>query len=251
MIKAIFVDMDDTLIVNQILFDRAEAQLYSYLQNLGVPVEEAKAVFDQTDKELFKIYGRSPKRSPEAFEAVLRHFVPDADAEMVSIVRGQASSIFTARAEVKPGVAEAVELLAKHYPIYIITAGGQDVQKSRMKNIPFMNKIQDVMIVDQKDVGTYKAALKKWQLKPNEVVMIGDSLGSDVIPAVGAGLQAVWIDAHNSARHETKEGFPAKNAYKFSSLLEMAHALVLNKGQLVAPALPAMTKAVPPVPKFG
>jgi len=248
MIKAIFIDMDDTLIVNQVLFDNAKAMLCGYLRSFGILPDEALKVFDKKDAELFKTYGRTPQRLILSFEATLKHFVPQADAEMLSIVQEQAQSVFTTVADVKPGVAEAIEMLAKHYPIYIVTGGVKDVQEFRFKHIPFMDKISGTLIVDDKTEQTYKDALKKWNLKPEETVMIGDSLSTDIFPAVAAGLQAVWIEAHNSA-YETKTGFPAKNAFKFSSLLEMARSLVLHKSQLVAPYTPAEPKQ--PVRKFG
>lgn len=251
MIKAIFLDMDDTLIVNQVLFDRARALLTGYLRAFGVLPDEVMPVFNKIDKELFKVYGRTPERLSKSFEATLKHFVKDADDEMISIVREQAQTVFTTVADVKPGVAEAIEMLSKQFPLYIVTGGVKEVQEFRFASIPFMDKITGVVIVGEKVEQTYKDALKKWGLKADEVVMVGDSLSSDINPAVAAGLKAVWIETQNSI-HEAKTGFPDKNAFKFSSLLEMARSLVANKGVLVSPsAQPPVAKLVHPQRKFG
>lgn len=247
MIKAILLDMDDTLIVNNILFEHACAMLFGYLRNFGVMPEEARKVFDIKDKELFDIYGRSPKRPAMVFEAVLKHFVPNADAEMASIVREQADNIFKMVADVKPGVPEAIDMLAQRFPLYLVTAGGKEVQEFRYKHLPFKDKISGVFIVDKKDKEVFDKVVQKLGLKPSDVVMIGDSLGSDIFPAVAAGLQAVWIEAPNS-KHETATGFPEKEAYKFSSLLEMARSLLQN-GKLVKPYAPLQEKSLKR--KFG
>src|SRR5690349_6872930 len=111
MIKAIFLDMDDTLIVNTALYGNAAALLYGYLRNFGVSLEEAAQVQEAKDKELYKTFGYSRKRYPETFEQVLKHFVPNADAEMVEIVRGFAETVFTTVAKEKPGTTTAIDLL--------------------------------------------------------------------------------------------------------------------------------------------
>jgi putative hydrolase of the HAD superfamily len=237
MIKAVFLDMDDTLIVNEILFEHARTLLFGYLRNFGILPEESQKVFADKDKELFKTYGRSPQRYPAVSEAVLKHFVPQADAEMVSIVRDLAGTVFTTIADVKPGVTEAIDMLGQGFPLYIVTAGDKDVQEFRLRHLPFRGKISDVFIVDHKDKSTYETVVKQLGLKPSEAIMIGDSLKSDIFPAVEAGLQAVWIETNNSKLHEGMEGFPDKGAYKFSSLLEVARML-LQKGRLAAPYAP-------------
>ncbi len=247
MIKAIFLDMDDTLIVNHEMYESACTMLFGYLRNFGVLTPEAQKVFYAKDKEMFATYGRSPKRYPASFEATLKHFVPEADAEMVSIVRDMASAVFKTVADVKSGVPEAIDMLSQKYPVYIVTAGDKKVQEFRFEKLPFKDKITDKFIVEEKDAKTFEAIVKKLGLKPSEVVMIGDSLKSDIFPAAAAGLQAVWVEAVNS-QFEVATGFPEKNAYKFSSLLEAAR-LLLQKGKLTAPYAPPKDKALKR--KFG
>jgi putative hydrolase of the HAD superfamily len=227
MLKAVLLDMDDLLIVNQVLYENAEFLLYGYLRNFGVTRDEAKEVFNRVDKELYQTYGYTKKRMPASFEAVLKHFVPAADEDMVRDVRSFAEEIFTVTAALKPGVAQAVELLAKNYPIYIVTIGDQDVQQSRFDRcIPFKDKIKRVFIVPKKDKSTYEGVLAELGLKPNEVIMVGDSLKSDIIPSTQAGIEAIWVEAHNSPLHETAQEWPKERAYKASSLLEAARRVV-------------------------
>lgn len=238
MIKAILLDMDDLLVENNVLYENAEFLLYGYLRNFGVSQAEAKEAFNKIDKELFEVYGYTKKRMPASFEAVLKHFVPDADEEMVKAVRSFTEDIFTVAAPVKPGVPEAVELLAEHYPLYIVTIGDQDVQQNRFSNIPFKNKFKGIFIVPKKEKSSYVEVLAKLGLKPDEAIMVGDSLKSDIFPSVEAGLRAVWIEAHNSPLHEQVSGWPDHDAYRYSSLLELARALVKSKGRLTAPYTP-------------
>jgi len=249
MIKAIFVDMDDTLIFNQALYESAKKMLCGYLKNFGVTPEETTKIYDPTDKELFKTYGYSRSRFPMTFETVLKHFVPEADAEMVKTVRDFAETVFNTVADVKPGVPEAIEALTRNYPVYIVTGGDRSVQEDRLSHLPFKDKLSGIFIIDQKDEKTYADIVRQLGLKPEEAVMIGDSLRSDIVPAVGAGLHAVWIEANNWSL-ETVQDLPAERMYKFSSLLDAAAHITANGTPAADTAKPEVRKKRPSR-KFG
>jgi putative hydrolase of the HAD superfamily len=221
MIKAVFLDMDDTLIFNQALYEAAKKKLCAYMQDFGVSPEETVKVYDPTDKELFKTFGYSRNRFPTTFETVLKHFVPEADAEMVKTARGFAETVFDTVADIKPGVPEAIELLSSGRPVYIVTAGDRSVQEDRLSHLPFKEKLSGMFIVEKKDKETYAEIVQKLGFKPEEVVMMGDSLRSDIVPAVAAGLHAVWIEADNWSL-EAVSDLPKERVYKAPSLLEAA-----------------------------
>ncbi len=247
MIKAIFFDMDDTLIVNNTIYEYAEAMLYGYLGHFGITPEEAQAAFLAKDKELFPVYGYSQKRMPASFEAVLKAFIPDADDEMVATVRGYAERIFVTEAKMKPGTPEAIAMLAQHYDLYIVTAGDRDVQERRVDLLPFKDAFAGVTITDKKTEKTFTDLLAMLNLKPDEVVMIGDSLKSDIVPSAAAGLHAVWIEALNAVHETVQEGLPA-GAYKYSSLLEAARHIIQNGAPGQLPQAPHPKNNPPPAP---
>ena len=234
--------MDDTLIVNKILYEYAKAQLYGYLRHYGLLQADIQPVLENIDKENFKTFGYSRQRFPDSFEKVLKHFVPEADAEASAIVRDFAETVFKTNAAVKPGILEAVDMLSAHYPVYIVTQGDRSVQESRLKQLPFKDKLSDMFIVDKKDKETYTDIAKKLGFKPEEVIMMGDSLRSDIVPSVEAGMQAVWIEADNWSL-EAVASVPKERMYKFPTLLEAARQIV-TEGTLAVHA-PAPRKKLP------
>ncbi|MBI3441744.1 MAG: HAD family hydrolase [Proteobacteria bacterium] len=236
--------MDDTLIVNQALYERAASLLYGYLRSFGISQEEAHRLRESTDKELYKTFGYSRKRYPETFEQVLKHFVPDADAEMVQIVRDFAETVFSTVAKEKPGTIEAINLLTEHYSVYIVTQGDHSVQKDRLSHLSFKDKLSDAFIVEKKNKETFSDIAQRLGFKPDEVVMMGDSLKSDIIPSVAAGMQAVWVEADNWSLEANNE-FPAERAYKFFSLLEASRHLVKHG----TPATAVVSDKKKPSPK--
>ncbi len=224
MIKAIFLDMDDTLIVNTVLYEQAAAVLSGYLHHYGVSLSDTHQVLNKTDHDLFKTQGYSRKRYPDVFERVLKHFVPDADQKAVGTVRHFAETVFNTVAKVKPGTVEAIDLLTEHFPVYIVTQGDKAIQEARLSHLPFRDKLSGAFVVDKKDVAVFSGTVRKLGFRPNEAVMIGDSLKSDIIPSVAAGLHAIWIEAHNWSVESSTE-VPSERMYKFSSLLEAARYL--------------------------
>lgn len=231
MIQAICLDMDDTLIVNQVLYANAEFMLAGYLQNFGVKPEETFAAIRTAEAENFKTLGICISRFPLSFEQALLHFIPAADATMIATVRDFAERVFRTVADVKPDIVPALDMLARIAPLHIITGGADSVQHFRIDHLPFKDKFNSFTVVPKKDASVYRAAAQKLGIAPAHLVMIGDSLRSDVLPAVEAGWQGVWIEALN-ASHELKAADLPQGAHKFSSLLELARYLEANKGQL-------------------
>lgn len=224
MIKAICLDMDDTLIVNQELYTYARAMMEGYLAHFGVTPEDIAPVFAAIEKNNYASMGISIARYPLSFEQTLLHFIPDADAGMIATVRDFAERVFRTVADVKPGVAEALEILARVAPLHIITGGADSVQKFRVDNLPFKEAFNSVTITPSKNAAVYADFAQILGVEPSEILMIGDSLRSDVLPAVQAGLRAVWIEALN-APHELKKAELPEGAYRFTSLLELARHL--------------------------
>lgn len=221
MIKAICLDMDDTLIVNQELYTYARAMLEGYLTHYDVKPEDVAAVFADIEKDNYKTMGISIARYPLSFEQTLLHFIPDADAAMIAHVRDFAERVFRTVADVKPGISEALDILARIAPLHIVTGGADTVQQFRIDNLPFKDKFNSFTIIPSKNKDVYTRVAQDLGLKPSEILMIGDSLRSDVLPAVDAGMRAVWIEALN-APHELKKTTLPQGAYSFTSLLELA-----------------------------
>lgn len=224
MIKAVFLDMDDTLIVNTVLYEQAAAVMSGFMHHYGVPLIVTRQKIEQTDHDLFKTQGYSRARYPDVFESVLRHFAPAADEQAVATVRGFAENVFTTIARVKPGTLEAIGLLADHFPSYIITQGDKAVQEARLAHLPFRDKLSGTFVVERKETAAFLRVIGSLGIAPSEAVMIGDSLKSDIVPSVEAGMHAIWIEAHNWSV-EAAAGLPPERAYTFSSLLEAARYL--------------------------
>ena len=198
MIKAVLLDMDNTLIATQDLFEEAHGRLTEFISaRTKIPAEESLATVRRFEVELFAHFGYGTGMLPQAFENALLTYAPQSSESDIAAVRQMASDVYTRAARVIPGVPQAIENMAQHFGLYILTAGEPSAQQRRIDALPFKHHFKGAFPVPEKTPETYLVLLKKLGLKPDEVVMIGDSLKSDIIPSVAAGLSAIHIPHAN------------------------------------------------------
>ncbi|EMR05793.1 Putative HAD-hydrolase yfnB [Bhargavaea cecembensis DSE10] len=105
-----------------------------------------------------------------------------------------------------PGAEKVIEALS-HKRLAIITNGFKDVQTSRIGNSPFKDSFEQIIISEatgfrkpQKEIFDY--ALEQLQVTDrSSVLMVGDSLTSDIQGGLNAGVDTCWF---NPARKENQ-----------------------------------------------
>jgi len=249
-VKAVFLDMDNTLIETQQIYIDAENRFADFMLTCGVH-EKSQDVVERLRArqiELFDGYGYGKELLPQAYEDVLKEYVPDADAGETAHVRDMAYNVYRTEAKIKAGAPEALAALAQAgFDLYLITVGDLDVQKNRVDALPFKSLFREVFVVEDKNPQVYAQALAKAGLKGEETVMIGDSLKSDISPARKNGMEAIHVPAVNwHGREMAGQGFPA-GASSAPSITAAAADVVTRFGKP-----PANDAAAPaPARKYG
>ncbi|HYD19644.1 MAG TPA: HAD family hydrolase [Patescibacteria group bacterium] len=247
MIKAVLLDMDNTLLATQELFEEAHGKLAAFLKKTsGTPESDTLVTVRRFEVELFSSFGYGTGMLPQAFENTLLSYHPRAALADIAAVRAMADEVYTREAKVIPGVEAALRGMAAHLPLYIVTAGEQAVQQRRIDAMPFKDVFTETFAVPEKTSATYTAMLRRLGLAPHEVVMIGDSLKSDIIPATEAGLIAIHIPHMNwFGREMAGLAMPEnKGAMSCKTMAEAARAVIT--GATAAPAPPAFAWPKPP-----
>jgi putative hydrolase of the HAD superfamily len=198
MIKAVLIDLDNTLLETQALYNAAEADLQHLIEaRSGARASDVADEIQRRKLVLFDQYGYDPAMLPRAYEEALIAFVPTASDDDILHAHQLGYRIFEEEARLKEGVEESIRLLADHFLLYLVTVGDEAVQRRRIETLPFRDLFTELFIVPDKNADTYRAVLRHCQCTPDEAVMIGDSLKSDIIPAVEAGLTAIHIPGSN------------------------------------------------------
>lgn len=99
-----------------------------------------------------------------------------------------------------PGAKETLERLHdKGYRLFAASNSFGHLQRSRLERAGVLHLFEDTYIsidigYDKPDVRFYEEALRRCGLQANEVLMIGDSMTTDIIGARAAGLDALYFD---------------------------------------------------------
>jgi putative hydrolase of the HAD superfamily len=169
--QTLLIDADDTLWENNIFFERAIAAFTSYLNHREY----------------------SPAEVRQALNAVERLSPDPVTEEKAARIRGFARTISEQEIQLLPGVAQTLKELALRHRLILMTKGNQAEQADKLARSGLAEHFAAVEIVAEKDPPTYRAVMERHELAPHTSWMIGNSIKSDINPALAAGLHAVFL----------------------------------------------------------
>lgn len=126
-----------------------------------------------------------------------------------------------------PGAREALlELRARGHRLALLTNGGAAFQREKIERFA-LAPLFDVVLVEgelgfgKPDPRVFARALRALGAGPQEALMTGNDLRSDVFGAKRAGLRAVWVD---HARAGVPPGAPAQPDRVVGAIAELVEA---------------------------
>ncbi|NEW04802.1 HAD family hydrolase [Paenibacillus sp. SYP-B3998] len=111
-----------------------------------------------------------------------------------------------------------LDLLKPHYPLLLLTNGAPDLQQEKIDSIPHLAGYFDHIIISgtfgagKPSPSIFEHALKLLGLAPNEAMMIGDNLNTDIKGANLVGMPNIWINhAQRTAPLDNQPTYEVKN----------------------------------------
>ena len=191
-------DGDDTLWVTEPLYDDARANAAKVVAAAGFDADAWDAQQRTIDVANVTRFGLSAVRFPtscvEALDAIARAAGVATPAAARQDVWDAASAVFTAVAPLVPGAQETLRTLAARYRLALLTKGDEQVQRRRIAASGLAEHFGVVRVVATKDAGAFRDV--QAALGAATCWSVGNSLSSDVVPALEAGMKAIWLDAH-------------------------------------------------------
>ena len=129
-------------------------------------------------------------------------FAGDAAGPVVREILAAGREMLTHPIEPLPGVEAALGLLADRYRLVLITKGDLLDQERKLAASGLGELFTAVEIVSEKTAATYATVFGRHGTGAASAAMIGNSLKSDVIPALEAGAFAAHIPYHLTWAHE-------------------------------------------------
>jgi putative hydrolase of the HAD superfamily len=192
--QTLLIDADDTLWENNIYFERAIAAFISYLNHHQYSPAEVRTTLNAQERETILAHGYGLTSFTRSLVVTYEHLSPGPVTEHnINRVRSFARSIAEQEIELLPGVAETLADLATRHRLILMTKGDQAEQADKLARSGLATHFSAVEIVAEKDPATYQAVIASHELRPHTSWMIGNSIKSDINPALAAGLHAVFL----------------------------------------------------------
>ena len=110
--------------------------------------------------------------------------------------------MMNAPVELLEGVSDTIETIAQSFELMLITKGDLFHQESKLARSGLGDYFSRIEIVSEKGQNVYERILNKHQLTPQQFVMVGNSLKSDILPVVSLGGIAIHIPYKTEWIHE-------------------------------------------------
>jgi putative hydrolase of the HAD superfamily len=202
--KLVLVDFDDTLVETAPAFHSAREALFQRLEETGFSREDSYRVHHQeVDPELLRIYGMGPFRMEPSFRETYLRLCREQDRtpDPESADRcGALGRDFMGKPRVMEGSLEALERLAAHVPTVLFSQAAQvEYQMGRVRDSGVTRVLDEgrIRITDRKTPDTFQEALHHFGVQDSaRATMIGNSLRSDINPALTVGAGAILVEPY-------------------------------------------------------
>jgi len=194
MTRCLIFDADDTLWENNIYFERAIGE---FLELMKPVVSDALAIREtlrQVERELIPIGGYGSRNFIYALKETCCRLHKGTDgAAYLQSVEQIGERLLHHPLDLRPGVGATLPLLMQHYRLMLFSKGDLEEQSGKVKRSGLRDFFERVIIVTEKDTPAYHSVLREHELAADRTFMIGNSPRSDVLPALAAGLWAVYM----------------------------------------------------------
>ena len=192
--QTLLIDADDTLWENNIYFERAIAAFIGYLNHREYTPAEVRTALNAVERETINAHGYGLSSFTRSLVTCFERLSPSpVTEEKTQQILSFARSIAEQEIELLPGVKVTLAELACRHRLILMTKGNQAEQADKLTRSGLSAHFSAVEIVHEKDRSTYREVIARHELTPHTSWMIGNSIKSDINPALAAGLHAVFL----------------------------------------------------------
>ena len=220
-LNTIAFDADDTLWHSENHYADAQAKYRELLSRYHAPEWIDQQLY-RTEMRNLKLFGYGAKGFAlslieTAIELTEGRIVGNEISEIIGYVRRMLETPI----EPLEGVVEVLTSLAPHYTLILITKGDLLEQESKIARSGLADFFQHIEIVSTKDRAVYERIFNRHDIPPKRLMMVGNSLPSDVLPVVELGGTGVHIPYQITWQHESAEETEIKRYHVLASIRDL------------------------------
>jgi len=204
-LKVIAFDADDTLWVNEPYFRATEEQFYKMLGEFSSQRGLERELL-KTEIENLGLYGYGIKGFVlSMIETALKVTENRIGARSIARIIALGKEMMNQPIELLDGVEEVLDALKEKYRLVVATKGDLLDQERKLRKSGIAHHFHHVEIMSEKDDANYLKLIRHLDIQPDELMMIGNSLKSDIIPVLNVGGHGVHVPYHITWAHEQIE----------------------------------------------
>lgn len=198
--KYIFFDADDTLWENERYFRAAEDKFAALLSDYTSP-EGVQAMLWQKQEENIPLFGYGSKTYMTGMtDAAMDLCGGTLPSHIYYGIKKIITDLAFHKLEIIEGVEDTLKALRDKYTLIVATKGDLTEQMGKFRISGLADYFHHCEVMENKDEKNYLELVRKHDIKPEELLMIGNSVKSDIAPVVGIGgwaihtpHEVVWI----------------------------------------------------------
>ena len=198
--STIFFDADDTLWENEQFFRDAEAHFAQLLSDYTSP-EGVQAMLWQKQEENIPLFGYGSKTYMIGMADAAMELCGGTLPEKIYYgIKKIITDLAFHEFRIIEGVEDTLKALHGHYTMIVATKGDLTEQLYKYRLSGLSKYFHHCEVMENKDEKNYLELAAKHNLKPEEILMVGNSVKSDIAPVVSIGgtafhtpQEVVWV----------------------------------------------------------
>jgi putative hydrolase of the HAD superfamily len=204
-ITTVGLDADDTLWHNETIFRLTQDRFRDLMAEFG-PVDVLEAKLQEVEKRNLSLYGYGVKGfTLSMIETAMEITGNAAPGRLIAEILAAGREMLAHPVEPLSGVDQALAELSERYRLVLITKGDLLHQEQKLAASGLGDLFAAVEIVSEKDARTYSTVFARHGTGADEAVMCGNSMRSDILPALEAGAYAAYVPYPLIWAHEKAE----------------------------------------------
>lgn len=180
-------DADDTLWHNQPIFERSYDAFRALLAQYHDP-QAASSTLIRTEMRNLELYGYGIKGfTLSAVETAIDLSDGKISAREIRQLLAIARDMLEHPVELLEGAVETLEELSRRHRLILITKGDLRDQERKLAKSELRHYFEHIEIVSEKNGDSYTDLFRRRSIAPENFLMVGNSLKSDILPVLALG----------------------------------------------------------------
>ena len=226
-IKVISFDADDTLWQNENLFRRTECDFCTIMSPYSEKEKAIKVLWNMEVKNI-PLYGYGIKAfTLDMLETALKISKGKLTSAETKQIINLGKKLIKSPIVLFEGTERTLKILNKKYKIVVTTKGDLLEQENKIYRSGLDKYFHHIEVMSEKNKSSYARLIKELNIKPQEFLMVGNSVKSDILPVLEIGANAVFIPSKFTWFYEEGDAskIPARNFLKLKEISQLLKML--------------------------